>query len=506
MTRQPALIDELVARGADIDARRADGARPVHLTNGDYHYRGWRDVPEHVPATPDDVYRHLVALGARVPIGMAAFKGDIARVRALLDEDPSLANRVDEYNSYYAGCGAPLKNAAAGGHLDIVRLLLEHGADPNLPEEGIAPHGHALYAAVYNSSYEIARVLLEHGAYPNPPVESSADAVWIAIRRNDIRMLELLASYGAVWEIPLPLEGSLTYEQIVATGIQRTLPVLAYYGDTASAEPMLAANPSLADDPDAMSQAAAHEPFVRLLLRHHPDLAKRVTIARPRQTAELLFQHGMDPNGPNWLRITPLHQFAGNGQLEAAALFLDHGADLHARDEEYRSTPLAWAARQGQTRMVEFLLRRGARPSLPDDPLWASPKAWAERRGHHAIVRLLDEYERTGALPARRLERYESIVQDLVDAFAGDAPALQRIIEHFRVERAIGWDRPPHDVRVSRLRKAVRERLGHRRSRETTDATLAEDDARRLVAEAEGFQKWEELVGDLERPPLSFPQ
>ncbi len=45
MTRNLPLIDLLLDRGANIDAMRADGARPINLTNGDYHYRGWRDVP-----------------------------------------------------------------------------------------------------------------------------------------------------------------------------------------------------------------------------------------------------------------------------------------------------------------------------------------------------------------------------------------------------------------------------------------------------------------------------
>jgi hypothetical protein len=55
-----------------------------------------------------------------------------------------------DYGAYYAGSGTPLRNAAAGGHIEIVKLLLERGADPNLPEEHIAPRGHALYSAVYN--------------------------------------------------------------------------------------------------------------------------------------------------------------------------------------------------------------------------------------------------------------------------------------------------------------------------------------------------------------------
>src|SRR5207249_1196671 len=129
MTRQLDVIDDLLRRGADINARRLDGARAIHLTNGDYHYRGWRDVPKDVTTTPDDVFRHLVSRGANVDIGMAAATGDLARVRELLDQDPSRVNRVSDYGSYYIGCGAPIKNAAARGHLETVKLLLESGAD-----------------------------------------------------------------------------------------------------------------------------------------------------------------------------------------------------------------------------------------------------------------------------------------------------------------------------------------------------------------------------------------
>jgi ankyrin repeat protein len=119
-------------------------------------------------------------------------------VRALLRQDPSLANRLGGYEGYYLGAGAPLANAAAAGRLDIVQQLLDHGADPNLPEEQIAPRGKALYLAVFNGHYEIAKLLLERGAFPNPPVESSGDALWVASeRRPDARMEQLFLSYGA---------------------------------------------------------------------------------------------------------------------------------------------------------------------------------------------------------------------------------------------------------------------------------------------------------------------
>jgi ankyrin repeat protein len=205
MTRQLDVIDELLSRGADIGTQRADGARPIQLANGDYMYRGWRDVPQEVKTTPRQVIDHLRARGAYCDICTASYIGDLDRVRELLDEDPSLANRPSDYVTYYACSGTPLKNAAAAGHIEIVKLLLDHGADPNLPEEGIAPHGHALYSAIYNGHLEIAELLLARGAYPNPEVESSADAISIAIMNSDTKAIDLLTARGAVWSIPVEL-------------------------------------------------------------------------------------------------------------------------------------------------------------------------------------------------------------------------------------------------------------------------------------------------------------
>jgi RNA polymerase sigma factor (sigma-70 family) len=495
MTRNLGMIDDLLARGADIDARRADGARPLQLTNGDYHYRGWRDVPREVTTTPDDVYRHLVKRGAYVDIGMAAAKGDVDRVRMLLAEDPGRANRLADYHSGYRGGGAPLKNAAASGSMEIVKLLLDHGADPNLPEEQIAPHGHALYGAVSNGHYEIAKLLLDRGAYPNPAVESSADVVWIAIRDGDERMLRLLASHGAVWEIPIG-DGRLNYEQVLATGVGISVVVLAHFGDVARATPLFDENPALADNPEALEKAAStgHEDFVRLLLRHQPSLAKRVRVSSPRAMAELLFAHGMDANLPSWLRVTPLHTFAADGNLEAAALYIDHGAELDARDENYRSTPLGYAARTGRTRMVELLLRRGAKLTLPDDPPWATPLAWARKRGHEDIVKLLTDFDRSGMLPSHSRDEYDALVRDLIDAFQTGAEApVRRLLARFRVGHMPQTvELPPADTRIALIRGRVREKLGWRAT--VMGSTLALNDARTFIAQAEGVRSWEQLM------------
>lgn len=476
MTRQIDMIDELLARGADINAARFDGARPIQLTNGDYNFRGWRDVPQDWPTTPAQVLEHLRTRGAYCDICTACHIGDLERVRELLDQDPSLANRVSEYVTYYLGSGAPLKNAAARGHIEIVKLLLEHGADPNLPEEGIAPHGHALYSAVANGHYEIARLLLEHGAYPNPEVESSADALSRAISNSDHKMIDLLCSYGAA----------------------RAAHLLAYSGDVRTAAAVFAANPAMADDPEALSNAAGEgqEAFVRLMLRYQPELPKRVVFpgwsvgAKTRELNELLFEHGLDPSQPDWLRITPLHHLARKGDVEKAAIFIDHGADLQARDEDICSTPLGWAAKFGKTRMVEFLMRRGAKPNLPDDPPWSTPLAWATRRGHGQIVELLNQYEQSGDLPCASLERYTALAQDMVSAYmSDDAEALRRIKDYYQPDRTPSPDQ---------FRAGVRELLGRPSDADDESDTLALAEAQLLVARLDGFGSWPEVLKHIE--------
>lgn len=382
MSRQPDMIDELLARGADINAQRGDGARPVQLVNGDYAYRGWRDVSADTKATPGDILRHLRDKGAYIDICTAAHIGDTERVRQILQEDPGAANRVSDYVSYYIGSGSPLKNAAARGHMDIVKLLIESGADPNLPEEGIAPRGHALHAAVCSGHMEIVQYLLDKGAYPNVDIESSADTLSAAISRDDKPMIELLCSYGAA----------------------RAVHLLAYYGDVMTAAAVFNANPSLANDTYALECAAGegNDAFVRLMLRYEPDLAKKISVGvrsrgpqsaiKTRELSDYLFERGMDASLRNWLGITPLHRFAERGDVENATIFLEHGADINARDGQLDSTPLGWAAKYGKLEMAGLLLEKGAKTNLPDDPHWATPLSWAERRGNNEIAALLKEH------------------------------------------------------------------------------------------------------------------
>jgi ankyrin repeat protein len=79
---------------------------------------------------------------------------------------------------------------------------------------------------------------------------------------------------------------------------------------------------------------------------------------------------------------------AQDGDLEKVRLLLDHGADINALDEEYRSTPLGFAARWGHLEMVRLLLERGADPAKSGAP-WSTPLAWARKKRHREIGALL---------------------------------------------------------------------------------------------------------------------
>src|SRR5262249_26253815 len=102
MTRQIEIIDYLLERGADINADRPDGTRPIHLTNGDYHYRGWRDLPSSALQTHQVLTGYLLARGAEYDLSTATKIGDLDRVRQLVERNPALLNQIPIY-SYYSG-------------------------------------------------------------------------------------------------------------------------------------------------------------------------------------------------------------------------------------------------------------------------------------------------------------------------------------------------------------------------------------------------------------------
>jgi ankyrin repeat protein len=118
-----------------------------------------------------------------------------------------------------------------------------------------------------------------------------------------------------------------------------------------------------------------------------PDVTKwgREYYFKHYEIGALLLDHGMNPDHMNVHRTTLLHGMAQLGDARRAALLLDHGADINAVDDEFRSTPLGFAARWGRRGVVRLLLDRGADRQAAG-AAWATPREWARRKGHTAVA------------------------------------------------------------------------------------------------------------------------
>ena len=365
------VVTALLAAGANADAVRGDGYRPVHCALMANWVVGAPSA--HRRAIADT----LLARGAQYTIYIAALLGDEQYVRDALRRDRSLANFEDTCHH------RPISAAARRSDVGMVKLLLDHGADPNLPEEG-APRGHALWSAVDARAREVVQVLLDHGADPNAMVESSGTPTNHA--RRDSELYQLLLAHGGTAD---------------STDDRERLGGLIGEGDLTAVERILRAYPDLVRDGTASwgegilagpAHAGNHE-MLALLMRFGASVP-RVSKWAPyyyfkhEATAAFLLDHGMDPNHMNWHRLTLLHHMAAEGEVGKARLLVDHGAEIDAIDEEYRSTPLGLAARRGQRATVTLLLERGADPNLAAAP-WATPLAWASKKGHDDLARTL---------------------------------------------------------------------------------------------------------------------
>jgi hypothetical protein len=85
----------------------------------------------------------------------AAEKGDVAGLKALLSQDPSLISNTEDHG------WTPLHMAAKAGEMDTATLLLEHGADPSAADvKGWTP----LHWAAAGGRPRMVRLLLSRGA------------------------------------------------------------------------------------------------------------------------------------------------------------------------------------------------------------------------------------------------------------------------------------------------------------------------------------------------------
>ena len=90
----------------------------------------------------------------------ACARVDVEAVRTLLAQDPELVRATNPAADHAGWTG--LHTAAQQGHLDIVRLLLDRGADPNALEAG--DHTYPLHWAAARRHMDMVRALLDAGS------------------------------------------------------------------------------------------------------------------------------------------------------------------------------------------------------------------------------------------------------------------------------------------------------------------------------------------------------
>lgn len=174
-----AAVDQMLDADPSLaSAKDASGISAVLLA----HYYGKADVAA-----------ALLSRGPQLDVFEAATAGDAKRVAALVDSDATLANAIarDGYS--------PLGLASFFKRVDAVKSLLQRGAKPSLPsrDQGFTPLHSAIATDAGPAEHEIVRLLLEAGADPNAKSLEGGTPLHSAAFTGDLETAELLLAYGA---------------------------------------------------------------------------------------------------------------------------------------------------------------------------------------------------------------------------------------------------------------------------------------------------------------------
>ena len=254
-----------------------------------------------------------------------------------------------------------LYHSARNNWCDILTDLLKKVTNVNTMTESCTP----LCAACDHCSDEVVHLLLQHGANPNilckdpqRTCETSRESLLSKTqnyRKNRVRS-------------DLPLTSGITVDM-------SPLFVACRRGDLAIVKTLLSwgADPNLA--------TFEHHPLSIACSRRHHEIVK------------LLLEHGANVHVFDKFNVFPLHHalFAvsaaeSNPDLSTVNLLLDYGADTNAMIIDDK-TPLYIASSKGLTAAVQRLLKCGAKLDVSKDK--KSPLIVACECDHMAVVELL---------------------------------------------------------------------------------------------------------------------
>ncbi|MDQ2687741.1 MAG: ankyrin repeat domain-containing protein, partial [Armatimonadota bacterium] len=281
----------------------------------------------------------------------AATKGDVARVRALLDGDKALMEARNDVGM------TPLILAAGNDRLAVAAMLLNRGASISARDVN---GDTALHLAAYPDGPDVARLLLKKMTIIDARNNIGQTPLQMASALNHARTVSLLLARGAD---PVQQDKSGHSALDLAPVGSQTIALLrpavdvvylhraANQGDVAAVRAILDKRPALLEARNARNETPLWS----------------AAIENRTATAKLLLERGADPNALCLfnMRVTPLMCAAQNGQEPLARLLLTHGAKVDIRDSN-NDTALHMAAEDGHTALVRLLLAHGADTRLRD--------------------------------------------------------------------------------------------------------------------------------------------
>jgi ankyrin repeat protein len=367
-----AIAALLLDRGANFSVRNNDGETPMIVAE-----RSKRA----------DIVRLLrdagaTASGGPLTIFEAAKLGDATAVRKLLDEHAGLLNLAD------TGFGATaLHWAALRGHVDVVRVLLEKGADTNIRNSDGET---ALQVAERAKRNDIVQLLRGRAA---PGGGSLIDAV----RDGDLaRVQQLLAANPGALNQKDASFGATPLHWAALRGHAEVARFLLAQGGDATARnkdgetPLQVAQRSKRGDVISVFQSGAAPPVTRSTPAPATPPPAAPPPARPTVVATPPPATPAPPpvsSGP--VNAATLVEAVKAGDLTRVRGMLGENPGLiNAKDAQFGASLLHWAALRGHAPVAEYLVAQGADVNAKNGA-GETPLQVAQRAGRSEVVRVL---------------------------------------------------------------------------------------------------------------------
>jgi len=205
----------LLKSGADPNVRDADGVTPVEVAV----HKGNREIAELLidsgAKIPPELFGEAVLRGQQEVLDMLLRKGAGVNVGLASGSTPLHDASLKGYDGIVtlllarganvdirnASGATPLHDAALNGKASVARILLDHGADINAREAESGTT--ALYAAATLGREEVVALLLEKGAYPNICNNRGASPLHAAIEGGYLSVADRIRAWGGRDQAPV---------------------------------------------------------------------------------------------------------------------------------------------------------------------------------------------------------------------------------------------------------------------------------------------------------------